>query len=331
MGQYYYWHVVPENREEQLINFVGNFRKAMEQVCSEITVLYLVWLIDEYPGAKIALIGDYSEENEALEKKGIEPQDIEIDKYVIPTKYIKVVRDDYEEYFEVEKYGKDILLNMIVNQEVAGGDFEEELTPQLLAYAQFYLSEDAPEDKIYLEDPVQLDCCGDYDDDYVSFAKRLNEESEEEEECKCEDNLYSLAQAKHLISFNNGFDDTEKMEKAVGALNSTASAFCEYANMEDPYDSPTCEMNTIYDYGLSVDLSVGDKCAPYIRWQFSWGGPSDELRIYADDTIEYVFLDWFVGIGFDVTGEDWAEWAAGHIKEYFGGEWPQKAIEDNCQ
>ena len=38
----------------------------------------------------------------------------------------------------------------------------------------------------------------------------------------------------------------------------------------------------------------------YYRIQFSWGGPSDELRIY-HDRVEYWFLDWFDGASIDVT------------------------------
>jgi len=38
----------------------------------------------------------------------------------------------------------------------------------------------------------------------------------------------------------------------------------------------------------------------YWRWQFSWGGPSDELRGYVNEhkelhRLEYWFLDWFDG------------------------------------
>ena len=38
----------------------------------------------------------------------------------------------------------------------------------------------------------------------------------------------------------------------------------------------------------------------YWRWQFSWGGPGDELRGYVNEhkelhRLEYWFLDWFDG------------------------------------
>lgn len=66
-----------------------------------------------------------------------------------------------------------------------------------------------------------------------------------------------------------------------------------------------------YEYGLSFDYvelgTFDDMKEDYFRYQFSWGGPSDELRFY-EDRIEYVFMDWFCGVGFDVSNEEWAEW-----------------------
>ena len=64
-------------------------------------------------------------------------------------------------------------------------------------------------------------------------------------------------------------------------------------------------------------------CADYVKWedgdeygriQFSWGGPSDELRIRGDK-IEYVFLDWFVGVGFDVSNIDYVKEFVDYFKE----------------
>jgi len=46
----------------------------------------------------------------------------------------------------------------------------------------------------------------------------------------------------------------------------------------------------------------------YYRWQFSWGGPSDELRAFVnrDDSIhrlEYWHLDWFDGAKVSIAAE----------------------------
>jgi hypothetical protein len=47
----------------------------------------------------------------------------------------------------------------------------------------------------------------------------------------------------------------------------------------------------------------------YWRWQFSWGGPSDELRGYVNEhkelhRVEYWFMDWMDGAKLDVTNFD---------------------------
>ncbi len=78
------------------------------------------------------------------------------------------------------------------------------------------------------------------------------------------------------------------------------------------------EIGSFYDYGLSIDYvapeTFEDTNEGYLRYQLSWGGPSDEIRFYFTPgfhvayRIEYVFLDWGTGVGFDVTNEDWAQW-----------------------
>lgn len=46
----------------------------------------------------------------------------------------------------------------------------------------------------------------------------------------------------------------------------------------------------------------------YFRWQLSWGGPSDEFRVYTDNQnninrIEYWYMDWFDGASVDCTND----------------------------
>lgn len=94
-----------------------------------------------------------------------------------------------------------------------------------------------------------------------------------------------------------------------------------YDDLAPADGSVTPEMETIneignfYDYGLSIDYRLPEgRKAGYLRYQLSWGGPSDEIRFYFTHgarqchKIEYVFLDWGTGVGFDVTNEDWAQW-----------------------
>ena len=53
----------------------------------------------------------------------------------------------------------------------------------------------------------------------------------------------------------------------------------------------------------------------YWRWQFSWGGPSDELRAYVNEhkeihRLEYWFMDWMDGAKLELQpGDSWpSEW-----------------------
>ena len=43
--------------------------------------------------------------------------------------------------------------------------------------------------------------------------------------------------------------------------------------------------------------------AGYWRWQLSWGGPSEEFRLFDNGDLEYWYLDWFDGAKVDVKDE----------------------------
>ena len=51
--------------------------------------------------------------------------------------------------------------------------------------------------------------------------------------------------------------------------------------------------------GLSFDYvdpnTFENQPEGYHRWQISWGGPSDEFRLYSDGTVYYHFMDWYDG------------------------------------
>ena len=68
--------------------------------------------------------------------------------------------------------------------------------------------------------------------------------------------------------------------------------------------------------GLCFDYvdpnTFNDQPEGYWRWQFSWGGPGDELRAYVnrDDSIhrlEYWYLDWFDGAKLEIQASE-PEW-----------------------
>ena len=75
-------------------------------------------------------------------------------------------------------------------------------------------------------------------------------------------------------------------------------------------------------YALGFDYvephTFTDQVEGYWRWQFSWGGPSDELRAYVNEhreihRLEYWYLDW--GDGAHVLVQQDAE-AWGLMQDY---------------
>jgi hypothetical protein len=77
------------------------------------------------------------------------------------------------------------------------------------------------------------------------------------------------------------------------------------------------DLGSIFDYGLSIDYvapgTFGEEQEEgYLRYQLSYGGPSDEFRFYLTPNgrgwqaykIEYAFLDWFDGATRRLYGED---------------------------
>tara|TARA_R100001369_G_scaffold48740_1_gene75308 strand:+ start:413 stop:760 length:348 start_codon:yes stop_codon:yes gene_type:complete len=57
---------------------------------------------------------------------------------------------------------------------------------------------------------------------------------------------------------------------------------------------------------LSIDNEIDwqDGSPSYKRVQLSWGGPSDEFRLFKDGTIQYWFMDWYDGAHITMTGND---------------------------
>ena len=57
--------------------------------------------------------------------------------------------------------------------------------------------------------------------------------------------------------------------------------------------------------------TFNDQLEGYWRWQFSWGGPSDELRGYVNEhkelhRLEYWFMDWMDGAKLELQpGPEW--------------------------
>ena len=100
--------------------------------------------------------------------------------------------------------------------------------------------------------------------------------------------------------------------------------FCEEKESRKPNkELEHCEdfCQYISEYGLCFDKvepnTFQDQKLGYWRWQLSWGGPSDEFRIFVDEDkniykIEYWFLDW--GDGASIIVKDSLIY---HIIEYY--------------
>tara|TARA_R100000995_G_scaffold44707_1_gene21058 strand:- start:87 stop:527 length:441 start_codon:yes stop_codon:yes gene_type:complete len=101
-----------------------------------------------------------------------------------------------------------------------------------------------------------------------------------------EDREKDFIQAKEF--YNKYEDATEGEQIALETFNEDVSGY------DDFYDY-------INNYGLGFDYvekgTFTDQERGYFRYQLSWGGPSDEFRIYVDydkqiTHIDYWFLDW---------------------------------------
>lgn len=86
------------------------------------------------------------------------------------------------------------------------------------------------------------------------------------------------------------------------------SRMADIRTLWEAEEQTTEELGSLYEYGLSIDrVEAGTfegQRASYWRYQLSWGGPSEEFRMYDNGDIEFWYLDWFDGACVDVTGRD---------------------------
>ncbi len=73
---------------------------------------------------------------------------------------------------------------------------------------------------------------------------------------------------------------------------------------EDFKDQDFFPANFFEQKGLSIDLVEKEELDlddHFIRYQLSWGGPSDEFRFWKDGKISYHFMDWYDHAEKDIT------------------------------
>lgn len=92
----------------------------------------------------------------------------------------------------------------------------------------------------------------------------------------------------------------------------------EALGFEDPEDASLAEYGLAFDYVPAGTFSDQDR--GYFRYQLSWGGPSEEIRFYADYggrpyLIEFWYLDWFDGAPLPITHDE----IVGAVWDWFDG------------
>jgi hypothetical protein len=81
---------------------------------------------------------------------------------------------------------------------------------------------------------------------------------------------------------------------------------------EAGYGVEVPDIGKLEEYGLCIDYvergtwskKGQPKSEPYWRYQLSWGGPSEEFRLYDSGELQFWFMDWFDGAYTTVKGED---------------------------
>ena len=106
---------------------------------------------------------------------------------------------------------------------------------------------------------------------------------------KCKDRLKDLEAAFHYFSIE---------KKSARAAHHNHK---DLKNYEDFHDYVN-QLGLSFDY---VEPSAQGRPCGYWRWQLSYGGPSDEFRVFTDvhkniDRVEYAYLDWFDGASHEI-------------------------------
>tara|TARA_R100000353_G_scaffold119912_1_gene85408 strand:+ start:4118 stop:4594 length:477 start_codon:yes stop_codon:yes gene_type:complete len=103
----------------------------------------------------------------------------------------------------------------------------------------------------------------------------------------------------------------EQFKKAQSFLNIDKETRDQVEDFLDVEFSEINNYDNFFEYaneaGLCFDYveagTFKDQRAGYYRWQLSYGGPSEEFRLYENGDLEYWFLDWFDGACVTVTDD----------------------------
>tara|TARA_X000000950_G_scaffold43136_3_gene48263 strand:+ start:396 stop:872 length:477 start_codon:yes stop_codon:yes gene_type:complete len=103
----------------------------------------------------------------------------------------------------------------------------------------------------------------------------------------------------------------EEFKKAQSFLNIDKETRDQVVDFLDVEFSEINNHDNFFEYaneaGLAFDYveagTFNDQRAGYYRWQLSYGGPSEELRLFDNGDLEYWYLDWFDGACVTVTDD----------------------------
>jgi len=106
-------------------------------------------------------------------------------------------------------------------------------------------------------------------------------------------------------------DRLKQFETAKTFLDIDKSARDDFEQFLAVEFSDLVGYDDFFDYvnqsGLCFDrVEAGtfkDQRAGYWRWQLSWGGPSEEFRLFDNGDLEYWYMDWFDGACVKVQDE----------------------------
>jgi len=98
------------------------------------------------------------------------------------------------------------------------------------------------------------------------------------------------------------------------------------------------DLGNIFEYGLSFDYvapnTFRDQKVGYFRYQISYGGPSEEFRIFTNPDftpykIEFWYLDWFDGASYKLTGKKFEEFSEFFINFFVETESAKHVFEES--
>jgi hypothetical protein len=113
----------------------------------------------------------------------------------------------------------------------------------------------------------------------------------------CADMIDRKYERRHY-QFNDAYEKMSSENPEIYTEYKDYSDFWDYLNQN------------ILDYSYVEENTFNDQPEGYWRLQFSWGGPSDEIRYYTDEKdkikkINYVYMDWFDGASLTVRDDIW--------------------------